>query len=174
MPQKNTLFIIFLVVTNYLFSQIDGNSLLNIPIVSTTTEMNAILSATPPPTTGALIFNDEVKKIYEFNGTIWKQLLETAIVDAKTASYTLTASDYGNVLTFNSATDVILTIPTGLPVGFNISIYQIGTGKVTITGAGGVQIKNRLQRFRTAGLDAGVGIIATATNVFHITGDLKK
>ena len=55
MPLKNGFLIFFLIVTSYLFAQIDGNSLLNIPVVPTTTEMNAILSATPPPTTGALI-----------------------------------------------------------------------------------------------------------------------
>lgn len=95
-------------------------------------------------------------------------------VIAKTADYTISMGESSAVITFNSATPVTLTIPTGLPIGYNISVYQIGAGQVTIVGAGGVTLKNRLSIFKTAGKDSGAGIICTATNVFHITGDLKK
>jgi len=66
-----------------------------------------------------------------------------------------------------------LTIPSGLPIGFNISLYQIVSGEITIVGSG-TTVKNRLLRFKTAGLDAGVGVICTAANIFYVTGDLKK
>ncbi len=92
----------------------------------------------------------------------------------KTADYTISLGESGAVITFNSATPVTLTIPVGLPIGYNISVYQIGAGQVTIVGAAGVTVKNRLSTFKTAGLDSGAGIIATSTDVFHITGDLKK
>ncbi|MDY8135607.1 hypothetical protein [Aquimarina sp. 2201CG5-10] len=151
-------------------TQIDANSLLGLP-VATTTDINAISTATIQE--GALVFDTNRKKVYAFNGTEWKELLTSPSVDLKTTNYTLVEADNGNILTFNSATDVTLTVPTGLPIGFNISIYQIGNGKVTISGAAGVTIKNRLSRFRTAGLDAGAGIVCTATNIFHVTGDLK-
>ncbi|MGB1040151.1 MAG: hypothetical protein ACPGVD_04700 [Flavobacteriales bacterium] len=95
-------------------------------------------------------------------------------VIAKTADYTISMGESSAVITFNSSTPVTLTIPAGLPVGYNISVYQIGAGQVTIVGAGGVTLKNRLSTFKTAGKDSGAGIICTSTNVFHITGDLKK
>ena len=97
----------------------------------------------------------------------------SATVKNVTANYTLLASDNGSVITVNSATDVNLTIPAGFDIGYNVSVYQIGDGKVTFVESG-TTIKNRLSRFKTAGKDAGVGIIATATNIFHITGDLKR
>jgi hypothetical protein len=96
-----------------------------------------------------------------------------ATIKALTANYTLIAADNGTVITINNALATTLTIPSGLPVGFNVSVYQIGNGNITITGSG-TTVKNRLIRFKTAGLDAGIGIISTATNIFHITGDLKK
>ncbi|WP_103068076.1 hypothetical protein [Aquimarina sediminis] len=152
-------------------SQIDANALLVLP-AETTTSINSIPIATIQE--GALIFDTDKKKVFEYNGTEWKELLTPPSVFPKTGNYTLIEADNGNILTFNSTTDVTLTVPSALPIGFNVSIYQIGNGKVTITGAGGVTIKNRLLRFSTAGLDAGAGIVCTSTNVFHVTGDLKR
>ncbi|MEW7290747.1 hypothetical protein [Aquimarina sp. 2304DJ70-9] len=152
-------------------SQIDALSLMGLPSAPTT-DINAIPIATIQE--GALVFDSDAKKIYQFNGTEWKEFLQSPSVFNKTGNYTLVAGDNQNILTFNSATDVTLTVPAGLTIGFNVSVYQIGNGKVTITGAGGVMIKNRLSRFKTAGLDAGVGIVCTATNAFHVTGDLKR
>ncbi len=106
-------------------------------------------------------------------GTDWVDLNLASVVN-KTSNYTLVASDNGKVITFNSASNVTLTVPTGLPIGYNISIYQTGNGRVTISGAGGVTVLNRLSRFITAGRDAGAGLVATSTNTFHLTGDLRR
>ncbi len=155
----------------FLSAQIDGNLLLQLTN-ATTIEMNAIAS----PKTGTLLYNTTEKWVYQYNGTAWEKLAPKflPLVLTKTANYTLTPADNGNVLTFNSATDVTLTAPTGLPIGFNISVYQIGDGQIIFNGAAGVTLKNRLSRFKTAGKDAGVGILCTATNIFHLTGDLKS
>ena len=107
----------------------------------------------------------------------WNQINHAAFlngVEEKLTDYTLVLEDFRKVLTFNSAVDRTLTIPAGLPVGYNISIYQIGDGDVTIVGDDGVMVLNRLLRFRTAGRYAGVGLVSTATNIFHLTGDLKR
>lgn len=104
-------------------------------------------------------------------GTVWVDPKLVSVVN-KTTSYTLSAADNGKVFTFNSGTAMTLTVPTGLAVGFNISIYQTGVGEVTIIG--GATILNRLSRFKTAGKDAGAGLLITATNTAHLTGDLKK
>jgi len=167
---KSTL-ILFLLAISHCFSQINPNTLLGLPQLSTTDRLSVT------PTQGNLVFDTDLKKVFEFNGTEWKQLLEdreNAVVVPLTTNYTLLLTNNTNVLTFNSTSDITLTVPVGLPIGYNVSIYQIGAGQVTIVGAGGVQIKNRLLRFKTAGLDAGVGLIATATNIFHATGDLKR
>ncbi|WP_108867290.1 hypothetical protein [Aquimarina aquimarini] len=168
---RKLLFLVLFTSSIHAISQIDANALLVLPR-ATTADINSISTITIQE--GALIFDTDKKKVFEFNGTEWKELLTPPSVFPKTGNYTLTENDNGNILTFDSITDITLTIPNGLPIGYNISIYQIGNGKITISGAGGVTIKNRLLRFKTAGLDAGAGIVSTSTNVFHVTGDLKR
>ncbi|MCF6244508.1 MAG: hypothetical protein L3J43_05675 [Sulfurovum sp.] len=136
----------------------------------TTAEMASLAI---PSEEGALVYDKTKKKLYVYANGLWKELLFNAQVLEKTGDYTLQASDNGTVLTFNSSADITLTVPSGLPVGYNVSIYQIGTGKVTIAGSG-VAVKNRLNRFKTAGKDAGVGIVSTSTDVYHLTGDLRR
>ena len=169
---KSNLIILLLLLTSFAtYGQIEGNFLLGLTN-ATNTEMNTVVN----PILGSLLYNTDEGRVYQFNGTTWDELLikELPTVEAKTGSYTLTADDNGKVFTFNSSTDLTLTTIAGLPIGYNISIYQIGDGQVTITGSGGTITKARLSRFKTAGKDAGAGLICTATNIFHLTVDLKK
>ncbi len=136
----------------------------------TAAERNALST---PIAEGTLAFDTTVKKLYVYADTTWKEVLFSPNVVAKTGDYTLVIGDNANVLTFNSSTPVTLTIPSGFPVGYNVSVYQIGTGKVTIVGSG-TTVLNRLNRFRTAGKDAGIGIVCTATDTYHLTGDLRR
>jgi len=133
-----------------------------------------ILSLSTPIKEGKLVFNSETKKLLVYVNNTWKELLFATKVYQKTANYTLTLSDNASVITFDSTSDVTLTIPSGLPVGYNVSIYQTNSGKVTVQGVAGLSVLNRLNRFRTAGKDAGVGIVSTSSVVFHVTGDLRR
>jgi len=157
--------------------------LLTVPFVAfatTTDELvqihaltTAEITALSAPIDGTLAFDTDVKKLYVYANGTWKPLIFAAKVIEKTGNYTLTQGDNEAIFTFNSSSAITLTIPSGFPVGYNVSIYQIGTGKVTVVGSG-TSIKNRLSRFRTAGKDAGVGIISTASDVYHLTGDLRR
>lgn len=142
-----------------------------VQIHAVTTTERAALST--PIVDGALVFDSTIKKLYVYANGEWKELVFTPKVFEKTGDYTLVQSDNGAILTFNSTTAVTLTIPAGFPVGYNVSVYQVGTGKVTIAGSG-TTVLNRLHRFRTAGKDAGVGVVATATDTYHLTGDLRR
>lgn len=107
------------------------------------------------------------------DGTNWQLIAKTpknyASVETKTGNYVLTAADNGKVINFNSGTAVTLTVPNDLPVGFNISIYQMGAGEVTVIGSR----ENRLGRYKTAGQYAGAGIVTLAVGTNILTGDLK-
>lgn len=92
----------------------------------------------------------------------------------KTAAYTLDWHDSGVVLTFNTAANVVLTVPPGLPIGFNISVYQLGAGNVVFTPGAGVTLSNRLSIFKTSGPGSGAGVVSLGTNIYAVTGDLKK
>jgi len=161
-------FVVLLCGTSFVHAIFDGNYLFELQN-ATNTEMNNV----PTPNRGMMLYNRDENRVYYYNGTQWVSVMKGALVLPKTASYTLVAADNRAVLTFNSSTPVTLTIPSGFPVGYNVSVYQTGTGKVTIVGSA-TTVLNRLNRFRTAGQDAGVGIVSTANNVYHLTGDLKK
>ncbi len=168
--KKTFLFLSLLFWSVFGFSQIpEANQLIQIHNVSNS-EMNSITN----PITGSVVYNTEQKRIYQYDGTDWLEIVVVKpTIKALTGNYTLIPLDNGKVLTINSLSATTLTIPSGLPIGFNVSVYQIGNGEVTIVGSG-TTVKNRLQRFKTAGLDAGVGVICTGTNVFYVTGDLRK
>lgn len=160
----------FLVLFSYLASAVTTDELVQIHQLSST-ERQALST---PISDGTLVFDTGVKKLYVYANTTWKEVVFTPSILEKTADYTLALNDNANILAFNSATAMTLTIPAGLPVGYNISVYQTGLGKVTIVGAAGVTVLNRLSRFKTAGKDAGIGIVATATDTYRITGDLRR
>ena len=152
-----------------MYAQLDKYSVMGIP-TGTTAEINAVT----PGEQGAVVYNTDTKKLMVFDGVSWGNSSGLATVKPLTDSYILTAADNGTVITINNSGVTTLTIPASLPIGFNISVYQIGTGQVTIAGASGVTLKNRRSKFKTSGKDAGVGVICTATNIFHLTGDLSK
>ncbi len=157
--------------------------LLTVPFVAfatTTDELvqiheltTAEITALSTPSDGTLTFDSTIKKLYVYANGTWKPLIFAAKVVEKTGDYTLVQGDNEAIFTFNSSSAITLTIPSGFPVGYNVSIYQTGTGKVTVVGSG-TSIKNRLSRFRTAGKDAGVGIVSTTNDVYHLTGDLRR
>ena len=86
-------------------------------------------------------------------------------------TYALLAADNGKVITWSNASGVTLTVPSGLPVGFNTTVIQIGAGAVGITGSG-TTLNSFEGKLRTAGQHAAVSIISYSSNVFNIAGGL--
>lgn len=86
-------------------------------------------------------------------------------------TYTLLATDIGKVITFNNASAITVTVPSGLVVGFNCLILQIGAGQVTLS-ASGTTIQNRLGFTKTAGQYAALTLASYVSNVFVSSGDM--
>ena len=86
-------------------------------------------------------------------------------------TYSLLTSDDGKVITWSNASGVTLTVPSGLPVGFNTTIIQIGAGSVGITGSG-TTLNSFEGKLRTAGQHTAVSIISYSSNIFNIAGGL--
>jgi hypothetical protein len=98
---------------------------------------------------------------------------KTANINAQTGTtYTLLSSDNGKVLTFNNASAITLTVPTGLGAGFNCLVVQIGAGQVTFS-ASSTTINNRSGYTKTAGQYATATIAAYAANTFVTGGDMQ-
>jgi hypothetical protein len=86
-------------------------------------------------------------------------------------SYTLLSSDNGEIIVWNTSSAGTLTIPSGLPVGFNATLIQTGTAAIGITGSG-TTINSFEGKLNTAGQHAAVSIISYSSNVFNVAGGL--
>ena len=87
-------------------------------------------------------------------------------------TYSLLAADNGEIIVWSSASSgVTLTVPSGLPVGFNCTVIQTGTASIGITGSG-TTLNSFEGKLRTAGQHAAVSIISYSSNVFNIAGGL--
>jgi hypothetical protein len=86
-------------------------------------------------------------------------------------TYTLVSSDNGKIITISNASAITLTVPTGLPVGFNCTVVQLGAGAITFT-ASSTTINNRGSNTKTAGQYAVASIISYTTNTFVTGGDM--
>lgn len=137
----------------------------------TSGQMNAI--ASPPQS--LMIFNTDVNLYYYYStsSNSWMPVNVGSIVNVASTSYTLSANDNGRILDFTSSSTITLNVPNTLPVGFQVSITQAGTGQVNIVGTGGMMVNNRWDAKATSGQWAKAGIEVRATNVSIISGDLK-
>jgi hypothetical protein len=103
-------------------------------------------------------------------------LNETIPLNAQTGTtYTLVASDAGDLVTLTNASPITLTIPLNSSVEFatgtQITITQAGAGKVTVAGAVGVTV-NSADGFLSLRSQWSAGtLIKTATNSWILIGD---
>lgn len=94
-------------------------------------------------------------------------------VQTKTAAYTLQLTDHNSVIEFNSAVNVNCTVPAGLPTGFQVSITQLGQGRVTFV-SGGPPLRNAYNLDRTSKRYSKVGVEVSSTGEVILSGDLRK
>jgi len=87
-------------------------------------------------------------------------------------SYTLQTTDAGKLITFNNASPITVTVPTGLAVPFNCSIAQIGQGQVQLAAAVGVTITSLNNFTGLSGMGAQVFLSEYMTNAYELSGDL--
>jgi hypothetical protein len=103
-------------------------------------------------------------------------LNETIPLNTQTGTtYTVAASDAGDLITLTNAAAITLTVPTNAAVPFaigtQITIAQSGAGQVTVAGAVGVTVNaaDGYLKLRTQ-WSAGT-LIKTATNSWILIGD---
>ena len=137
----------------------------------TSVQINAI--ASPPQS--LMVYNTDVNLYYYYSSASnsWMPVNVGSIVNVSNTTYTLSASDNGRILDFTSNSNITLTVPNTLPVGFQVSITQAGTGQVVFVASGGMTINNRWGAKATSGQWAKAGIEVRATNVAVLSGDLR-
>jgi hypothetical protein len=93
-----------------------------------------------------------------------------ANVVSASANYSITAADNGKVIQSIGATAITISIPTGLPTGFNCTVVQMGAGQVTFSGT----ILNRTGFTKTASQYSVVSILHLGSNSILVTGEMSN
>jgi len=98
-------------------------------------------------------------------------------LNAKTANYTLIASDVNKLVTMNSASTVTLTVPNGIfSAGQQINVQRLGAGAVQIRNDGTTVLTSTGATSTAPDLRAQYSactIICTSSNNFTVIGDLS-
>jgi hypothetical protein len=92
---------------------------------------------------GFELSNQQKENLEEISSKSNKLILETS---EKTTDYTLSDGDQDKIILMNKTEAATLTVPTNATVAFSIGtiigVYNISSDVVTITGAGGVTVRN--------------------------------
>ena len=100
--------------------------------------------------------------------------ISSSAVNTQTGTtYSLTASDNGKIITMSNGATSTVTLIAGLPVGFNSTIIQLGTGQVGFTAASGVTLNSYASAFKISGQHGAAGVISYSSNVYNISGTLS-
>lgn len=94
----------------------------------------------------------------------------SANITSVAANYSLTAADNGKVIQATSTTAITITIPSGLPVGFNCTVVQMGAGQITFSGT----YLNRGNFTKTASQYAIVSILHMGSNNIIVSGEMSN
>jgi hypothetical protein len=97
-----------------------------------------------------------------------------AQINSISASYQLAATDNSEVIQSTAASAITMTIPAGLPTGFNCMVLQYGAGQITFAGASGVTIINRNSYTKTIGQYALATVLHIGSNIVVISGELSN
>jgi hypothetical protein len=93
-----------------------------------------------------------------------------ANVVSASSNYSITSGDNGKVIQSTSASAITITIPTGLPTGFNCTVVQMGAGQITFSGT----ILNRTGFTKTASQYSVVSILHLGSNNILVTGEMSN
>lgn len=93
-----------------------------------------------------------------------------ANISSIAANYTLLATDNGKIIQSTSASAITVTIPTGLPTGFNCTLVQMGTGQITFSGT----YLNRAGFTKTASQYSVASIVHLGSNSILVSGEMSN
>jgi hypothetical protein len=93
-----------------------------------------------------------------------------ANVSSISANYSITAADNGKVIQSTASSAITITIPTGLPTGFNCTVIQMGAGQITFSGT----YLNRSSFTKTASQYSVASILHLGSNSILVTGEMSN
>jgi hypothetical protein len=98
-------------------------------------------------TVGTLVTAAKNNTTYRWDGSTWVTYTQQKVIDLsllrKTDSYTLVATDNGQVVEMNKATANTLTVPQNIfTAGQQVLVTQYGAGQTTIAAGSGVTLRS--------------------------------
>ena len=120
-----------------------------------------------------------VDQLQYFDGSIWQNISGYKTITSKLSSYTLTAADNSRVITVDSSSATIITVPanltTAIPVGYSVDIIQLGTGSTTISPESiSVSVKSKNNTMSLDGQFSKATLIKLDTNTWSLSGDIYE
>jgi hypothetical protein len=94
------------------------------------------------------------------------------VVTDATTSRTLSAADANKIIYCTSSSATTITTAAGLGAGFNCTIIQGGTGKVTVAQGSSTTLVSYSSLFSTMGRYAVISLVAPVANTFIAAGNL--
>ena len=134
------------------------------------------LSAASLFVSGGATFAGQINSSSGFSGNTVTSgsyiLSSTGILAVTGVTYTFLSSDNGEVITMNNASGITATVPAGLPVGYSVTVIQLGAGQVGFTAASGVTLNSYTSLRKIAGQHGSASLVSYQTNVFNLAGNL--
>ena len=88
-------------------------------------------------------------------------------------TYSLAATDNGKIININVAGAFTLTVPSSLPVGFNCTVVQYGTGQISLA-TSGTTLRNRNSFTKSAGQFSIITIINMGSETYITSGEMSN
>jgi len=85
-------------------------------------------------------------------------------------TYTIDATDNGKVIQTTGASAITISIPAGLPTGFNCTVVQMGAGQITFSGT----YFNRTGFTKSASQYSVMSILNLGSNNYIVTGEMSN
>ncbi len=92
------------------------------------------------------------------------------VVSVSTTPRAITSADNGKILQTTIGTAITISIPTGLPDGFNCTIVQMGAGQITFTGT----YLNRGGFTKSASQYSVISILHLGSNNIIVSGEMSN
>ncbi|MEY4342231.1 MAG: hypothetical protein RL736_21 [Pseudomonadota bacterium] len=118
-------------------------------------------------------FNKDANVVFSGTPTFNSGINSNILFNTQTSAFNFDSTMNGKMILVNSATPINATLPVGLQEGYNVSLTQVGAGKITIAATSPASRQQRLGLYSSAGQYAVISLINTGNNGFLLYGDLN-
>jgi hypothetical protein len=128
-------------------------------------------------TVGTLVTAVKNNTTYRWDGSTWVTYTQQKVIDLslarKTDSYTLVATDNGQVVEMNKATANTLTVPQNIfTAGQQVLITQYGAGQTTIAAGSGVTLRSDGGKLKINSQYSSATILFISATEAYVFGNL--